>query len=296
MEIPLNVRNIYDNDREFSIEVMPAKEYPTDDSKVEVGIRLSEPLYKSWVESGTVSEKMITYKTLPQKVYTQGFNSKLKDIRLAKGETEKIYCTYNILAKEDVKEETVYAYDIALRDKETGELVDGERFVIKQMPRQAILPVIDVKETDRGYLLKATNVNEAANYIWYNSTGEKVGSGQEVNIIPSEKEQKYRLMVEAESDGAINYADITLNSFFAIKSTSPNPFTSQLTITLSTPATDDIEFRLTPVNTVGKAESYRMKPGDSENTIKTSEYNKGIYVVSLLKNGKILDTRQIIHE
>jgi len=203
---------------------------------------------------------------------------------------------YNILAKEDVKEETVYAYDIALRDKETGELVDGERFVIKQMPRQAILPVIDVKETDRGYLLKATNVNEAANYIWYNSTGEKVGSGQEVNIIPSEKEQKYRLMVEAESDGAINYADITLNSFFAIKSTSPNPFTSQLTITLSTPATDDIEFRLTPVNTVGKAESYRMKPGDSEITIKTSEYNKGIYVVSLLKNGKILDTRQIIHE
>ena len=259
MEIPLNVRNIYDNDREFSIEVMPAKEYPTDDSKVEVGIRLSEPLYKSWVESGTASEKMITYKTLPQKVYTQGFNSKLKDIRLAKGETEKIYCTYNILAKEDVKEETVYAYDIALRDKETGELVDGERFVIKQMPRQAILPVIDVEETDRGYLLKATNVNEAANYIWYNSTGEKVGSGQEVNIIPSEKEQKYRLMVEAESDGAINYADITLNSFFAIKSTSPNPFTSQLTITLSTPATDDIEFRLTPVNTVGKAESYRKK-------------------------------------
>ena len=108
-----------------------------------------------------------------------------------------------------MKEETVYAYDIALRDKETGELVDGERFVIKQMPRQAILPVIDVEETDRGYLLKATNVNEAANYIWYNSTGEKVGSGQEVNIIPSEKEQKYRLMVEAESDGAINYADIS---------------------------------------------------------------------------------------
>ena len=289
-------RNVFDTDREYSIEVLPVKDMPTNIRKTEIGLRLSENLYEAWRQNGASAEKMASYSSAPRMLYAQGFGSKVGDLRMKKGQEERILCTCNIIADEDVSEETTYAYDIVMRDKVTRRIIDGERFVIRQQPRKAILPEIAKEATELGYVLRAQHVDEDATYTWFDETGSKVGEGEEVTVVPSQKTRKYRLQVRAKEDGAVNYAETAVDSYFTIKTVSPNPFTTQLTVKLNAVAGSNTFVRLTPVSGSGASEDYRIKSGEEEVTIYTSGYSKGVYVLSLLNNGKVLDSRQVVCE
>lgn len=295
IEIPLNVNNVCIDDHEYDIEILPVKEYPTNDAKIEVGIRMSDNIYSAWNKKGAFAEKVISYKSAPKKVYVQEFNSKIQNIELKKNEIGKIFCTCEIIAKEDITEETLYAYDIVLRDKVSGTIIDGERIVIKQQPRKAILPEIKQEIIDGGYLLKAINVDEPATYTWYNEAGENIAEGKEIKVGPNVNEKQLRVKVKAGSDGAVNYAYTTVGSNLSIESVTPNPFNTQITIVLNEPATENTILKLTPASNAGLAEFYQVKAGEKEMTIFTSKYKKGIYVLSLLKENNLIETRQLIH-
>ncbi len=293
-EFPLWVNNGLDINREYSIEVVPAEGYNENSSKLEVGIRLSDEIYKAWEKGGKFSEKVAAFSSLPQKLYMKPIGSKIMDVNMKAKQAGLIYCTCEVLASEDVTEETIYAYDIVLRDKQTGVAVDGERFYIKQQPRKALLPEIVSKTVADGYQLKATNLNEAVKCVWYDETGTIVAKGKEVVVKPDVGSKQYKLKVEAESDGAINYATVILDNHFGIKSISPNPFSAQITISLSSVAGDNTSIIINPVNGIGSSEEYQVKKGEREVTINTSNYAKGNYIITLLNDGKKLDSRQII--
>lgn len=293
-EFPLWVNNGLDTNREYSIEVVPVEGYNGNNSNLEVGIRLSEDIYKAWEKGGKIAEKAIAYSSQPQKLYMKPTASKILDVNMTPKQAGRIYCTCEVLAKEDVMEETTYAYDIVLRDKQTGIALDGERFVIKQQPRKAILPEIECEVTEDGYDLKAVNVDETAKYEWYDQNGTKIAEGKDVSVKPNLGNSQLKLKVEAEEDGAINYATVLLANHLGIKKISPNPFSTQMTITLDSAADDDTVVRITAANGSGSAENYKLKSGENELTVFTSHYAKGNYIITLLNNGKVVDSCQVV--
>lgn len=293
-EFPLWVNNGLDSNREYCIEVVPVEGFNGNNSNLEVGIRLSDPIYKAWEKGGKFAEKATCFSSQPNKLYMKADASRIMDIEMEPKQASRIYCTCEVLATEDVMDETTYAYDIVLRDKKTGMAVDGERFYIKQQPRKALLPEIIGETVDDGYQLKASNIDEAVKYEWYDETGSIVARGKEVVVKPTIGNNQYKLKVEAESDGAINYATITLDEHFRVKSISPNPFSTQITVTLSSAAEDNTAIRIAPANGTDSYEEYQVKKGEREITIYTSHYAKENYIITLLSDGKKIESRQII--
>ena len=53
---------------------------------------------------------------------------------------------------------------------------------------------------------------------------------------------------------------------------------------------------LGPTMTAGLVEEYRIKECESEMTIQTSRYPKGLCIVSLKVNGRVVESRQVVLE
>lgn len=295
-ELPLYVRNVYDDAREYSIEIVPVENEEDNFSNIETTIRLSDPLFSAWEKGGSQSTKAVAYKSLPEKFYLRGTEGKIENIKLERGQREKIYCMSNIIANKNITEEKIYRYNIVQRDKHTGDVVGGERIEILVKPRQAIIPVINRKVENGQVRLMASNINEAVRYEWYDENGNKIGEEEEILLTPDRKNREYKLKVCAESDGVVSYAVIMVDSQLGIESISPVPFKEEINIKLSCPADNNTFICITPVNTVGQTERHQVKPGESEASVYVFNHSKGNYIVSLVKDDTVLDSKQIIHE
>ena len=278
----LLVSNLYDFDRDYSLEVVPTQGDTTSLRHLEVAIELSDPLYKAWEDGGKTAERMSAFRSLPKKLYARGAGSKVSGLTLSPNQLGSIKCYSRVIADEDVTEPRTYSFSIIQRDKATGRIVGGEDFQIIQQPRQAILPEIEGVDTGNGHVLKVTNVSEPASYKWFDESGMQVAEGKEVTVQP-DKEESYTLHVEAEKDGAVNYAKISVRGSQGLKSLSPLPFANQLDIELEKPAESATKILITNVSMKGFSEEYCMMEGESGITIYTANYPKGIYAVSLSK-------------
>lgn len=294
--MPLIVSNVADEGREYSIEVIPCENNPTDIKNMEIGIQLEEPLFKIWKNGGEMAEKAISYKASPRKFNIQQYHGKISNLQLPKDQRQRLRmnCTCCIVANEDITKETTYEYDIVQRDLSTGKIVGGEHFTIVQQPRKAIWPEIKSTLTQEGYELEAVNVDEDATYTWLNDQGAVLAEGKSAKIVPQIGDKQIKLRVAAKSDGAINYATLTLDQHMNIKGITPNPFKNKLIITLSEPASEDTKVIIAPVNTVGATEEYQIKAGEKEIVVYTSSYKSGIYLVSLLVKGSVIDSRNVV--
>lgn len=87
-----------------------------------------------------------------------------------------------------------------------------------------------------------------------------------------------------------------VDSQLGIESISPVPFKEEINIKLSCPADNNTFICITPVNTVGQTERHQVKPGESEASVYVFNHSKGNYIVSLVKDDTVLDSKQIIHE
>lgn len=295
-ELPLYVRNVYDEARDYSIEILPVENSVNDLSKIETCIRLSAPLYSAWEKGGRQTNKAVAYKSHPERFYLKGEDSRIENIGLLKGRREKIYCTGSVIAEEDITEERTYKYNIVQRDRNTGNIVGGERIEILVKPRKALIPIIRQSIEGSQIRLTASNIEEAASYEWFDENGYLVGKGKELLLSPETGNREYKLKVCAENDAAINYAFTSVTQKQGLEKITPIPFKDRINVKLSLPADDDTYISLTPVNAVNKTENYHVTSGESEMTIYISNYVKGTYLVSLLRNGKVIDSRHIVNE
>lgn len=287
--------NIFDAQRDYSFEVRPAYGDSTSLQHLQVAIELSDTLYESWQNNGMVAERMVSLNSRPRLFLSRGTSSKISNVKFAPNQVCNIRCYGRVIADEDINEPRTYFFSVIQRDRQTGKVVGGEDFQIRQQPRKAIEPIIKTIELDGNYLLKATNIDEPAHYSWFDENGSKVGEGQEISLQPTKK-QAYTLRVEAEKDGSFNYAQINLNASQGFKRLSPMPFNTQLNIELKRPAIHGTKIQIVPVSAHGHTEEFDVLPGETGMTIYTANYAKGIYAVCLLINDKIVETRQIAHE
>lgn len=296
--LPLVVRNTFGEEREVNIEILPSDRSRAAMNKTEVAVKLPQALYKAWNTGGRKAQKAMAYVSAPEKVYLQACDSKIQDIRLDAHQADKMVCYFNVIADEDITEDTYYEFNIIQRDKLTGEIMDGENVRILMQPRHAIKPEVVTTVGNDGVVLEERNVSEAARYEWYDETGMKVAEGKKVTIKPNSKIKTYRLKVIAEKDGAVNYASASMEpkATFGIESIAPLPIGSQLTIRLTGSASANTKIRITSASDPTVSEVYTVKQGEREMTLFTSQFDKGVCLVTLLKDGKVVDSRKVMHE
>lgn len=294
--MPLIVRNVTDEECEYSIEVIPCEKNPSDIKKMEIGMRMEEPLYRIWKDGGEMVENATIYKKAPNEMLVRQYGAKISNLLLPKADRQRlrVNCTCSIVADEDITEETKFEYDIVQRDLKTGQIVGGEHFTVVQQPRKAIRPEIVSSLTKEGYELRATNVNEDANYVWLDEQGCVVAEGPVAKIVPSVGDKQIRLKVTAKCDGAVNYASFPFDMNFGIECVTPSPFCSYFTVSLSSPAAEGTVLRIAPVNVASKAEVYKMNSGERDLTVNTVGYKPGIYLVALIVDGTVVDTRSVV--
>ena len=148
--------------------------------------------------------------------------------------------------------------------------------------------------TSEGYELEAVGVEEDADYFWLNDKGYVMAMGQTVRIVPQLNDKHILLKVKAKCDGATNYAVLSLDPHLTIKEVSPNPFKTNLTITLSEPVPEGIVISMTPIDVAGSSERYKVRSGERQLTISNADCAAGVYVIVLQVNGTVVDTRSVI--
>ena len=92
-------------------------------------------------------------------------------------------------------------------------------------------------------------------------------------------------------DGTVGYAMATVEKAQKIKSVTPLPFNASLNIELLSPATKNTAVRLVPAAGTGEISEYPVKESMS-----VPQLSPGLYVVSLVKDGSVIDTKRVTKE
>lgn len=293
--VPLNVRNINDANRAYNIEIMKdAKCNSSLFDKIEVSMNMSAPLLSSWHEGGMQGNDLQIAEINSADIKLLSLNSRVENINILPEQVSNISIQCNQLANVDIQEPDTVLFHVVQRDTETGKIMGGEAFMVIIEPRAAIVPIAEYDVNDGNYKLRAENVSENATYEWYDTGNKLVGKGQNITL-PAEKAGEYKLRVVADKDGAVSYANVTIDSSMKLLEISPLPFSNNLNVKISAPATGKTKIRLTSAATSSLIKEYTLNKSETELNIDTSQYQKGIYIVNLIENNVVVDTKRVMN-
>ena len=92
------------------------------------------------------------------------------------------------------------------------------------------------------------------------------------------------------------YATLDKNADLCTISVSPNPFVNEIKVLLTSAATAASTLRIAPVTGNAPVVDYKIETGAKTISVPTESWQSGIYVVSLLINGQIIDSKQIVKQ
>ena len=176
--------------------------------------------------------------------------------------------------------------------------VGGTSFRLYQEgDRQVIEPGIGVIGDNNGqFTLSANNISEPVAYQWFDRDRNVLGTDKSLTVPVQDLNKQYTLKVTAEQDGAVAYATLDKNADLCTISISPNPFVNEIKVLLPSAATAASTLRIAPVTGNAPVVDYKIEAGAKTVSIPTESWQSGIYAVSLLANGQIIDSKQIIKQ
>ena len=209
---------------------------------------------------------------------------------------DSVTLDYKYYAKEDLKERTAFDVDLALLDSKSGTVIGGETFRVIQEPRPAILPLVSVlQETNGTATLSVSNVQESAQYEWYDSQGVYIGEGESCEVPVSANPVQYSVKAIADRDGAFNYATIRVVSTQAIKSVDASGHAAaQVVVAFQKPTDGSARLQLTSVSGSVSTREYSMGKGTQAYGIPVANLQNGVYQVSLIEDGHVIDTKKFV--
>lgn len=196
---------------------------------------------------------------------------------------------------------TSFKYDIIQRRSGTNELIGGVRYDIKRPENTD--PVTDAGANvsiNRGCstILRASPQNECYAYYWLDGQGNVV-SREATTMVQPITTTTYTLKI-VSSIGIISSDQVTVtvqNTLCFKKGTidniSPNPAQGNINVKYNLKDVAAAELRFTLItNSVDKI--ITLNPGASEIGLDVSGFAKGSYVVRLIGDGAILDTKTLM--
>lgn len=285
-ELPLKIRAVKDEAAPYDIVVKAEEGYESFFDQAELALTLSDEAASNWSGEGVNVKRASSN---PNVVRITG-DGAMEGVVLDRTDEMTVSC--NFLNTSVSMATDTFKINIMQRDIATGKIVGGEGVCIIRTARtDPFEPMIDEKESVGEVELEEANISEAASYSWYDSSGKTIGNGKKI-ILPAGTSGEITLRAVAEKDGTVAYATTTVENPLRILSASFAASGASLNVKLSGTTTDGAVLRLSSVNG-GASTDCAVNGGDSEVSVDTSKLVKGVYVLSLIKDNKILDTRRI---
>ena len=287
------VRNIYKNDHKYSLEIQPRKlEDKLLLSKARLKMEMTSPIYEAWKRGGCKARSIAYTPTItPKKIEFNSWDSRLEDICMNGSDFEKV--KINIDFKTPAKKSgESYTFDLIQKD-EQGNIVGGETFVV-EAPTLSHKPIDIVPiEIGRGqYELSADwqGMDYSAN--WTNRSGENIGEGNKVRVIPTSKNNEFSVTIHS-SQGEMAHGSIVLECKTGLKSITPTLVNDFIDVELQNPV--DSKDAMLQVSGLAQGTILLTKNipiGAKKMQLNTSSLSSGIYVLTYSVDGQIVDSKK----
>lgn len=285
------VRNIHNTSHKYSLEIRPSIELDAQIfTKAKVEMIMSQPILQAWERGGSQYNSLSYSPTIdPRKVVFTSAESKLKNISLAGNEFEKVTMKFDFHST--ALRGTKYTIDLIQRD-ESGNIVGGETFIVEAPNSRNDSIVITPIDLENGDIKLTANLDGTESLTeWEDSQGAIISNTNSVIVSPVQQNNTYSLKV-LDSEGDLATGNITLESVKSIKSANP-----------TTNVTDFIDIELNreelssnsfiSVNSVMNGLTMlniSVPVGNKNIRINTSSLSSGVYVLSYIVNGQIVDS------
>ncbi|WP_449304197.1 C13 family peptidase [Prevotella aurantiaca] len=287
------VRNIYKGNHKYSLEIRPRKlEDKLLLSKARLKMEMTSPIYEAWKRGGCKARSIAYSPTItPQKIEFNSWDSRLEDICMNGSDFEKVKINIDFKTPAKYSGES-YTFDLIQKD-EQGNIVGGETFVV-EAPTLSHKPIDIVPiEIGRGqYELSADwqGMDYSAN--WTNRSGENIGDGNKVRVIPTSKNNEFSVTIHS-SQGEMAHGSIVLECKTGLKSITPTLVNDFIDVELQNPV--DSKDAMLQVSGLAQGTILLTKNipiGAKKMQLNTSSLSSGIYVLTYSVDGQIVDSKK----
>ena len=289
--VRLKVRSMTNDEKPYNLELVASNGCERLFDKAEVSVTLSDQALSKWKESGMEGNGIKCIAANPNKIYMQN-NSSIKSLLLKNTDEIKLACNFKSSAS--LKTDT-FKVNLIQRDVATGKIVGGEAIYIIKESSTYVRPYINQVNDQDGNRLEAGGVDDDCSYEWYCGDDNLLGT-KKILSVPDGFSGDVTLRAISGKDGTVGYAMATVEKAQKIKSVTPLPFKASLNIELLSPATKNTAVRLVPAAGTGEISEYPVKEGDSRISMSVPQLSPGLYVVSLVKDGSVIDIKRVTKE
>ncbi|TXD80997.1 hypothetical protein ESY86_19560 [Subsaximicrobium wynnwilliamsii] len=265
--------------------------------EAEVTIKMDDVLFNAWERGGKLAQELDPTSEEKKKLI-KGDNVILDNIAFEGNEMGLLTLYFNFLT-EELTDKTEYNYHVIQKDATTGEIMGGETYVVRKDSRTTFLAdaggdkEVDVNET---IVISAEDINEPAEYNWYDSFGNLVYQGKDLTVIADVVKQ-YKLEVIAASDGFKDYVDVEVKfKPSSIDGLSPNPVSNNVTVNYKINDTNSAYLMVIGYYGSNTSNNYILDTDLQQTQIDTSNYPTGHYTVALVCDGEIVDAKTLIKQ
>ncbi|MBR6284596.1 MAG: hypothetical protein IKR25_09925 [Muribaculaceae bacterium] len=226
----------------------------------------------------------------PAKYRVQNANAAFNNLHLDQNHVYTLTLSCDINSSLTLTNGADWRYHVVLRDT-AGNIVDGQVVRVLENPYNNIVPpgINAVQGPGDSFTLTETNVSAPARYEWYDTSMNKIDEGKTVTVSRSETGEWCVLKV-TYTGGGEDFAVAHLSSVPAISQVSPVPFDGQLTVGLTTPATQGMSLRIISVNGSAAPLEAAVPAGAVEVMLSTASLPAGQYVVCLMQGSDVLQS------
>lgn len=293
-EATIFVRNINNSSSNYSLELVPESDYDLElFDLAQVNMTLSTPIYNAWVRGGQQSVGM---EYNPQTNHLiLGFSSptgKLLNINMNGSEFEKVKLSFDFHTG-SIGLRT-YTYDLIQRDQ-NGNIIGGETFQIEAPLNHIVFPpIINPLDLDNGDVELQSNLDETENTIkWSDNYGTEISNSSSVIVTPTAQNKVFSVTVHT-NDGYIATESIELEVTNGIKSIAPTmSVENYIDVELYHETTSTNSYIIVSSATNNTTALNTVIPVGTKNiTIDTSSLSDGIYILSYVVDGVIIESKR----
>ena len=278
----------------FEFKVKPSELNKLIYEEAEVTIELDNRLLQTWVEAG---RSLINMKQISENTFLiTGDNASFGGLHFEPNQIDLLTLRFNFLTAE-ITDKDQYTYYVIQKDLD-GTVIGGETYEIrKEVNRDLFYAEIDGDtevNKNEPVLLSAKSINEPALYNWYDVEGNLLLEGRDfATSVAAGK--NYKLEVIALVDGYKDYSEVELKlKPNAIEVIYPNPASDVLTVNYKINEGGSAYLSITGVYMSNISNNYILYIDQEQITIDISNYPLGAYVITLVTDGNISDSENLI--
>ncbi len=261
--------------------------------QAEISIELDDTIWDNWLSNDGQGSNYEIVNEEEHRILLTGNHAQLTNVPFGPDEGGLITLEVNFLTDE-VDSQDNFALHIEQYDASRDESKGGFTFNVRRDVSRPDFEAEGERERINNLTtLNANSINEPATYNWYDSNGDLVYSGEQLTVT-SPIAQEYKLEIIANSDGHKDYAMVNSESPYTLESLSPNPANNdQVQVNYKAEGAVSGYISITSTQTA-VSNNYILNANDPNLSIDVSTYSPGTYVVALICDGEIIETKNLI--